>query len=315
MNVAESTVRNKEPLEGDPRENPFAFHWENASDDGLGMSDELSALRVDEAQSFHRLKSEETFSDWIGRGQGGEPLVIRALRQPLYDLPICRADFREEATLMRLARGADVPGVYGFGHWRGSLAFSREWVAGESLEDVLLRRRRGEVEALHPRLAARWIADLGATVDRLHRLRVSGYDVRGIVLRGIRPSALHLGANGRLWLCDLREATRMREGVAPPAAEPPEDLRYVCPSQVLGLGLGAAADLYSLGVILWELISDEPMVRGVTALDAYDEIVGRRAYRVTPALQRSGLRQMVEEALGYHGEVSLLGWCERLREV
>ncbi|MEC9397072.1 MAG: serine/threonine-protein kinase, partial [Myxococcota bacterium] len=120
------------------------------------------------------------------------------------------------------------------------------WVAMELLSGLTLRQHLREEPLSHWTKGLSWVADIADALTHLH--------ARGILHRDLKPSNIIL-VNGRAVLVDFGLAARVdMEDADTPA--PAGTLGYMAPEVLLdGWRLDARADLYSLGCILYELLS------------------------------------------------------------
>lgn len=170
------------------------------------------------------------------------PVAIKVLAGHLADDPVFRDRFLREA---RLAAGLSHPNVvqiYDAGEDDGEPYIVMEYVEGRTLADEL-----EGAGALDP---AR-VVDLGVQVcaglEHAH--------AAGLVHRDIKPGNLLLGAGDTVKIADFgiaraAETTRLTQmgSVLGTAA-------YLSPEQALGEEVTAAADIYSLGCVLYECLT------------------------------------------------------------
>jgi tRNA A-37 threonylcarbamoyl transferase component Bud32 len=157
---------------------------------------------------------------------------------------------REARSVARLRHAGIVP-VHEVGQADGLPFLVCEFVPGVTLDDRLA------VHAFAPRQAAELVATLAETLDYAHR--------QGVVHRDVKPSNIMLGDNGTLYLMDFglakRDAgdtTMTVEGqiLGTPA--------YMSPEQAGGEAhrVDGRSDVYSLGVVLYRLLTGELPFRG-----------------------------------------------------
>ncbi|MFH1177679.1 MAG: protein kinase, partial [Acidobacteriota bacterium] len=187
----------------------------------------------------------------LGRGGMGE--VFRAddltLRQPvaLKFLPLKLAGdpaaverIRGEVTLARQVSHPNVCRVHDLGEADGQPFISMEFVAGEDLATLLRRigRPAGE-KALD--LARQIAAGLAAA------------HAAGVIHRDLKPANIMLDRAGRVRISDFGLA--LPGDAAAGARELAGTIAYMAPEQLAGAGASAKSDLYSLGLVLYELLT------------------------------------------------------------
>ena len=137
-----------------------------------------------------------------------------------------------------------------------------------------------------PQQAAAWLEPLARAVHYAHE--------HGVVHRDLKPSNVLLTADGQPKLCDFGVAKvltgsdqKTRSGVLVGTAE------YMAPEQAAGRPAAFAADVWALGVILYECLTGRPPFRGENTLKTLELV--RRAEPVAPARRRAGIPRDLEE--------------------
>lgn len=152
----------------------------------------------------------------------------------------------------------------------GPLGFiAMEYVAGSTLAE-LLGRHELDVDA-----ALEIAAQLGDALAAAH--------ARGVIHRDVKPSNVIVSEGRRVKVLDfgLAHHTPLVDDVAStwsrPAAEPPGALAgtvaYMSPEQALGKEIDARTDIFSLGIVLHELLAGEAPFRGVNVVQVLDAIL------------------------------------------
>jgi tRNA A-37 threonylcarbamoyl transferase component Bud32 len=176
--------------------------------------------------------------------QGGEERALKLIRAEDEDDPEREQRFRREIAVLSKIRHPAVPPVLDWGVSSGALFFVTEILPGPDLKLSLQQRGPWPIEE---------VCRVGASVaDALQAAHA-----QGIVHRDVKPGNLMLAADGSVRLLDFGLArghgvdmsTLTRTGVivGTPA--------YMAPEQLDGRPVDERTDVYSLGVVLFELLT------------------------------------------------------------
>jgi serine/threonine protein kinase/WD40 repeat protein len=267
---------------------------EGFADDEPGPDAPASVTRLaDEATPLCAFGDYELLEE-IGRG--GMGIVYRARQKSLnriVALKIILAGrwasdaqvqrFRAEAEAAAGLAHPNIVPIHEVGERQGQQFFSMKLVEGGSLAERIAggRRGRGERETagkgageaasgpagFQPGETATLLATISRAVHFAHQ--------RGIVHRDLKPTNVLLDHGGQPHLTDFGLAKRLESGsrlthtqtvLGTPA--------YMAPEQAAGLNeqVTAAADIYSLGAILYEMLAGQPPFTGRTPLDVLQQV-------------------------------------------
>ncbi|HEX2690446.1 MAG TPA: serine/threonine-protein kinase [Kofleriaceae bacterium] len=192
------------------------------------------------------------------RGPGAfEQLVaIKTIRPEYAQTPAVRAMFLDEAAILARLSHPAVATVHDFGEDGGSLYMVMEYVAGIAFRDL---REYG----LSPVIAARAISEACRGLHAAHELRDLSGNVLGVVHRDISPDNLMFGFDGHIKVIDFgialvknRQAPVTEFGTV--KGKPP----YMSPEQVKNEAMDRRSDVFSLAVVLWELLTGQGLFEG-----------------------------------------------------
>ena len=207
----------------------------------------------------------------IGRGGMGavfrgrdpmldRPVAIKVIGEELLgDLDYVERFLREARTAARLSH-PNVVAVYGAGHDQGVA-----WIAFELVEGGTLS---GFARALAPfpvREACRVARDAAQGLAAAHAL--------GIVHRDLKPDNVLLTAAGQVKLADFGLARTAGDQRITQTGAFVGTPQYCSPEQCNGEDTGPASDLYSLGVVLYELLAGRPPHEAPTPIALFKRIL------------------------------------------
>lgn len=184
----------------------------------------------------------------------GRPVAIKALRSRSTD-PVATARFLQEIRTVATLSHPNILPLHDSGEADGVLYFVSPFVAGESLRARLERDLR-----LRPEEAVHLAATLARALQYAHQ--------RGIIHRDVKPENILL-QEGEPLLADFGIAYPLPRGGAGSDRITGADLRlgtpsYMSPEQVAGGDVDHRSDLYSLGIVLYEMLGGRPPFIGPT---------------------------------------------------
>ena len=173
------------------------------------------------------------------------PVAIKRLAENLAANEEYRQRFLREAKLAARLSHPNIVAVYDAGAEDGVPYIVMEYVAGETVSDLLLRRGRLEAaEAVA--LALQACSGLEAAHEA------------GLVHRDIKPQNLLITPDGTLKIADFGIARSLDGTQLTQAGTVLGTAGYLAPEQAAGEPVNAAADIYALGAVLYELLAGRP---------------------------------------------------------
>jgi serine/threonine protein kinase/tetratricopeptide (TPR) repeat protein len=231
----------------------------------LDLTPSPAALRFDHYQVLTR---EDGTPFEVGRGAMGVTykaidinlrcaVALKVIGGHLVGDESARRRFVREARAAASVRHPNVASVFHLGKSDDGYFHAMEYVEGETLGNLI--KRCGRVE---PKIAVEITSQLAAGLAAIHE--------QNLVHRDIKPTNImvSLKDGGRITakIIDL--------GLAKPVADAPTEVAistagafagtpaFASPEQFAGVGVDIRSDLYSLGVVLWEMVTGDVMFSG-----------------------------------------------------
>jgi tRNA A-37 threonylcarbamoyl transferase component Bud32 len=166
-------------------------------------------------------------------------VAIKILNEAIAKDPEALERFLREARLAARVHHAGCIAIYDFGEERGLTFMAMEYFKGRTLKDLVKKK------ALNTYLALRVVRDVAAALGAVHEA--------GIVHRDVKPTNIMVDKNGRVRLTDFGVASNLGDEKAQGMMV--GTMRYMAPEQARGKDVDARADIFSLGVVLYEMIA------------------------------------------------------------
>jgi serine/threonine-protein kinase len=237
---------------------------------------------------------------YIARQQavGGfeKPVVLKILQPRYAQNPRVYAMFLDEARLAAKLNHAAIVHVYDVVDEGGVKYIAMEYIHGETVADIV-KRGLAVDRYLPMEHAIHVVSQAAAGLAYAHDRRETGSRVLRIVHRDVSPTNLLVSYEGQTKIVDfgiarVQDELREESGIRPGKAS------YMSPEQVRGDGADYRSDIFSLGIILYELTLCQRLFRG-PAQDAMRRIVEETIVPPT-AIRRDyppALEQIVMRAL------------------
>ena len=170
--------------------------------------------------------------------------------------------FQAEARAAARLRHRNIVGIFDVGQEQGRHFFAMDFVEGQNLSEIIAHR------PLPPDRAARWMISIAKAVDHLHS--------QGLIHRDLKPSNILIDSDDEPMVTDFGLAkvfdtdgggTRTGAILGTPS--------YMSPEQASGRNsqVTARSDIYSLGAMLYEMLSGRPPFREENPLDTLVQVL------------------------------------------
>lgn len=171
-----------------------------------------------------------------------------------------RRGLGDEARIGALLRHPNIVDVYDFGEDDGLPWISMEMVHGVDLQAVMDRTRLAPVHVIQVGMA------IAAGLEHAHTLQIND-EPAGLVHRDLKPSNVLLSRDGVVKVMDFGIAKLTSEGHHTATGVAKGTPAYMAPEQAAAEELDGRADLWSLGAILFQLATGEPLLQGRTIIE------------------------------------------------
>jgi DNA-binding response OmpR family regulator len=187
------------------------------------------------------------------RDKDDEPLVVKILRSQVTGDNLALERFMEEYTLVERMRSRHVAKIYGHGVSEDHAYLVMEFFDGGDLNKRLGGKPAAPAEAL------RIFRELMFALGDIHEF--------GVLHRDLKPQNLMFRSDGSLAIVDFGIAKHIdsvdRTGHGEILGTP----RYMSPEQVRGMALDLRTDIYSAGVLLYQMLTGKHMFDAATAIE------------------------------------------------
>ena len=194
--------------------------------------------------------------------------AIKVMREELAVDPGFRRMFLDEARLASRISHTNVVEVLDLGEGEGGVLFqAMALVDGDSLTRLEQRsQERGQQPSAA--VAARITSDVLHGLHAAHELRADDGRLLEFVHRDVSPHNILVGLDGVAKITDFGVAKAAGATAKASRTGPQGKLAYMAPEQARGEEVDRRADIYAVGVVLWELLTGARLLREATGAAA-----------------------------------------------
>ena len=186
--------------------------------------------------------------------QTGELVAIKVLPASLAREEGFVARFAREIEAMQRVTGENVVQMYDSGEWEGTYYYTMEFVDGETVTDRIMREKR---------MGWREVIEIATQVCKALKAAHN----TGIVHRDLKPSNLLLDKHGLCKLTDFGVAHIFAGDQLTATGSVIGTVEYMSPEQAQGRRVDKRSDIYSLGAVMYVMLTGRPPFTGRSALD------------------------------------------------
>lgn len=187
------------------------------------------------------------------REKDDEPLVVKILRSEVTDDKTSLERFLEEYSLIERIRSPHVARIHGHGVSEGHAYLVMEFFDGGDLSQRL------QGKPMEPGAALKIFRELMFALGDIHET--------GVLHRDLKPQNLMFRNDGSLAIVDFGIAKHIDAVDRTNFGEILGTPRYMSPEQVQGRALDLRTDIYSAGVLLFQMLSGEHLFSGASAVE------------------------------------------------
>ncbi|MEZ5076501.1 MAG: protein kinase [Solirubrobacterales bacterium] len=169
------------------------------------------------------------------------PVAVKVMHREMSEQPDQLERFRQEARAVAKLSHPNVVAVIDAGEDRGHPYIVFEYVEGETLKALISR-----VGALDPQEALAYAIEIARGLTVAH--------ARNMVHRDIKPQNVMIDSEGRAKLTDFGISRQLEQDGMTATGRVLGTTDYVAPEQAMGHGADPRSDVYSLGVVLYEML-------------------------------------------------------------
>lgn len=201
---------------------------------------------------------------YLARRSDGTPVAIKTMAARSFSDGKDRAQFVREARIAQRVRHPNVVAMIDLLEEDGHVCHVMEYVDGLSVH-ALLRDAEGRGERIPARVALRLLADVLHGIGAAYHATKDDGTPLWIVHRDVSPQNLIVGVgDGMTRVLDFGIAKTATYQTATAEQGFRGKVRYVAPEQVKGMPVSHKSDIYSAGVVAWEMLAGRDLFKGET---------------------------------------------------
>jgi len=207
----------------------------------------------------------------VAQGTAGfqKLLVVKALAEGSEDEPEHLTMFLDEARLAARMHHPHIVATHEVGEDRGRHFLVMEWLDGQPLHKVLARMPEGALPLPH---RVRILCDTLSALHYAHELTDFDGTPLGIVHRDVSPQNVVVTFDGTVKLVDFGIAKASLSSTETQVGILKGKVAYMAPEQARGERVDRRADVFAVGMMLWEVLVGRRMWKGKTDREILEHV-------------------------------------------
>jgi tetratricopeptide (TPR) repeat protein/predicted Ser/Thr protein kinase len=195
-------------------------------------------------------------------------VALKVIRPAMASHPEILARFKQELLLSSKVTHRNVIRIYDLGEAHGVKFITMEYVEGENLRQLL--KRRGKLDVAE---AVDIMKQVASGLAAAHR--------EGIIHRDLKPANIMRDTNGRVVVMDFGLARTFQGDGMTQTGALMGTIEYMSPEQATVTDVKASSDIFTAGLILYELLAGSPPFKAETAIAS---LLMRTQHRAAPLI-------------------------------
>lgn len=210
----------------------------------------------------------------LQRGVAGfeRPVILKSLLPELAQQEGFIDQFLDEARVAATLNHPNVVSIFEVGQWNGTYYLAMEYIRGRNLAQIIRKALEQQVH-VPPLVSVRIVRDAALGLDHAHRATDGAGHPLNIVHRDISPQNIMVRDDGLTKVVDFGIARASNRSTRTATGALKGKVAYMAPEQVLGGDVGARADQFALGVVLWELLTHRRLFKAERDLDVVRKVL------------------------------------------
>lgn len=200
----------------------------------------------------------------------------------------------DEAKIAVLLTHGNIAQVYDLGKVGDDYFIVMEYVEGKTFSQMMKRLRTQGLE-IPISCAAAVIREIAEGLDYMHRKADDNGQPLGIIHRDISPQNIILSTSGTVKIIDFGIAKAQSKVSSTDSGVLKGKFAYMSPEHANGEGLDQRTDIFSLGVVLFELLTGQRLFKGKNNADSLKRV--RKAKVPTPSELRPDIPCELDEII------------------